>query len=82
MQLYIGFDNSEVEREHKLLKGFQRISLKPGESKTVTLSCPFDKLQWYNPEAGAWELEQMEYQVYIGSSSDEADLIKELFVIE
>ncbi len=82
MQLYIGFDNSSVEREHKLLKGFQRFTLNPGESKTVTLSCPFDKLRWYNPEAGAWELEHMEYQAYIGSSSDKKDLIMESFVIK
>ncbi len=82
MQLYIGFDNSSVEREHKLLKGFQRMTLNPGETKTVTLLCPFDKLKWYNPEAETWELEHMEYQAYIGSSSDETDLIMESFVIE
>lgn len=82
MQLYIGFDNSTVEREHKLLKGFQRLTLNPGETKTVILKCPFDKLKWYNPDTGAWELEHMEYQAYIGSSSDEEDLIKESFIIE
>jgi len=82
MQLYIGFDNSTVEREHKLLKGFQRLTLNPGETKTVTITCPFDKLKWYNPEAGAWELELMEYQAYIGSSSDEEDLIMETFIIQ
>jgi beta-glucosidase len=82
MQLYIGFDNSSVEREHKLLKGFQRITLNPGETKKVSISCPFDKLKWYNPDAKAWELEKMEYQAYIGSSSDEEDLIMESFTIE
>jgi len=82
MQLYIGFDNSEVEREHKLLKGFQRLTLNPGDTKTVTITCPFDKLKWYNPEIGVWELEKMEYQAYIGSSSDEEDLIMEPFVIQ
>ena len=82
MQLYIGFDNSSVEREHKLLKGFQRMTLNPGETKTVTLLCPFDKLKWYNPDGGEWELELMEYQAYIGSSSHEKDLIMESFVID
>jgi beta-glucosidase len=48
----------------------------------VTLNCPFDKLRWYNPETRAWELEKMEYQVYIGSSSDEADLIRQSFTLE
>ena len=81
MQLYVGFDNSTVEREHKLLKGFQRISLEPGETKSVKLSCPFEKLKWYNPETKSWDLEKMEYQAYIGSSSDEEDLIESIFEI-
>jgi beta-glucosidase len=75
IQLYIGFDNSAVEREHKLLKGFERVSLQPGETKTVHIACPLDKIKWYNPENGSWELESMEYQAYIGSSSDERDLL-------
>jgi beta-glucosidase len=82
MQLYIGFDQSAVEREHKLLRDFQRISLEPGETKRVVLSCPFEKMRWYNPGTGQWELEKMEYQAYIGSSSDDRDLIKTAFVIE
>jgi len=82
IQLYIGFDNSSVEREHKLLKGFQRISLEPGETKRVTISCPLDKIRWYNPDSSQWELEHMEYQAFIGSSSDEDDLIKLAFRIE
>jgi beta-glucosidase len=82
VQLYIGFDNSSMEREHKLLKGFERISLNPGESKQVTLKCPFDKLKYYDPETDTWKLESMEYQVYMGSSSDENDLIKDSFRID
>jgi beta-glucosidase len=82
MQLYIGFDHSSVERAHKLLKDFQRISLEPGETKRVTLTCPFGKIRWYNPVSRQWELEQMEYQAYIGSSSDEDDLIRVSFLIE
>jgi beta-glucosidase len=82
VQLYIGYDGSAVEREHKLLKGFQRISLDPGETANVTLICPFTQLSWYNPASDQWELEKMEYQAYIGSSSDEKDLIKTTFIIE
>ena len=81
VQLYIGFDNSGVEREHKLLKGFERVSLNPGETKRVTLSCPLSKLMYYDPSGRNWVLEKMEYQVYIGSSSRETDLIKSTFVI-
>lgn len=82
VQLYIGFDNSQVEREHKLLKGFQRVSLEPGETKSIKISCPFEKIKWYNPESKSWELEKMEYQAYVGSSSDENDLLETSFVVE
>jgi beta-glucosidase len=76
VQFYVGFENSAVDRPKKLLKGFTRVFLVPGETKTVLVSCPVEKLRWYNPASSSWELEHMEYQVYIGSSSKEGDLIK------
>ncbi|HPY67593.1 MAG TPA: glycoside hydrolase family 3 C-terminal domain-containing protein, partial [Bacteroidales bacterium] len=81
VQLYIGFDNSAIEREHKLLKGFERVSLEPGESKRIAITCPYDKIRYYDTETGTWQLEKMEYQVYMGSSSDEKDLIKSSFQV-
>ncbi len=82
IQLYVGFNNSSVEREHKALRGFERVILDPGESKRITLTCPFDKLTYYDPETGSWKLEKIEYQVYMGSSSDETELIMDSFKIE
>ncbi len=81
VQLYIGFDNSAVEREHKLLKGFQKIYLNPGETKRVSISCPFDRIKYYDPETKTWQLEKTEYQIYMGSSSDDDDLLKGFFSI-
>ena len=49
VQLYVGFENSAVDRPVKQLRGFQRISLKAGEEKKVTVSTPLEKLKWYNP---------------------------------
>jgi beta-glucosidase len=82
VQLYVGFDNSAVEREHKLLKGFERVSLNPGETRKVSIACPFDKIRYYDPGTNSWILEKMEYQVYMGSSSDEKDLIKSTLRID
>lgn len=76
VQLYIGFDHSAVDRPHKLLRGFQRIHLEPGETRAVAITCPLDDLRWYNPERGAWELEAMEYEAYIGTSSRAEDLLR------
>jgi len=75
IQLYIGFKNSSVDRPVKLLRGFQRVELAAGEEKKVQISCPIEKLCWYNPDSEEMELEHMEYEVYIGTSSADKDLL-------
>ena len=74
VQMYVGFQNSKVDRPVKQLRGFQRVSVKAGETKEVTITTPLEKLKWYNPVYRRWELEKMEYPVYVGSSADDADL--------
>ena len=81
VQLYIGFGQSAVDRPVKQLCGFKRETLSPGEIKTVEISCPIEKLQWYNQNTGSWELEHMEYEAYIGNSSDEKDQILVKFTL-
>ncbi len=82
VQMYVGFKNSKVDRPVKLLRGFARVELKKGESKRVTISCPIDKLRWFNPETDSWELEKMDYQVYIGTSSANKDLLQGTITVE
>jgi beta-glucosidase len=74
VQMYVGFENSKVDRPKKILRGFERITLDPGESRTVTIICPKDELMWYDANHLTWRLDNMEYQVYIGSSSADEDL--------
>jgi beta-glucosidase len=76
IQLYICFKNSAVDRPVKLLRGFKRVSLKPGESTAVEISCPVEKLKWYNPKTAVFELEHMSYEAYIGTSASEQDLLQ------
>jgi beta-glucosidase len=76
VQLYIGFSNSKVDRPVKVLRGFKRVTLVPGQSVQVQISCPVEKVKWYNPATNGWELEHMEYEVYIGNSSAPHDLIQ------
>ncbi len=75
LQMYIGFENSKVDRPVKLLRGFQRVDLLPGETRRVIIECPVDKLAWYDPMARSSKIEAIEYQVYIGTSSDSKDLL-------
>jgi len=74
--MYVGFSHSRIDRPVKVLRGFTRVELKAGEEKDVEIACPIEKLKWYNPAVSGWELEHMEYEVYIGFSSDPKDLAK------
>ena len=76
VQMYAGFSNSAVDRPVKILRGFTRVDLQPGEEKKVTITCPVEKLAWYNPYTRQMEIEKMEYEIYIGSSSADEDLLK------
>lgn len=76
VQLYVGFDNSKVDRPVKILRGFARVDLAPGEEKEVTIECPVEKLAYYNAFTREMEVEHMPYQVYIGTSSDNNDLLE------
>lgn len=75
VQMYVGFKNSSVDRPVKILRGFKRVSLKPGETKKVSIECPVEQLCWYNPDTDKMELEHMDYEIYIGTSSDNKDLL-------
>lgn len=71
VQLYIGDDQSSVDRPVKELKGFRKIALEPGESKTVTFTVTPDMLKFYDPTASEWVLEPGDFTAYIGSSSSD-----------
>ncbi len=76
VQMYVGFSNSKVDRPVKLLRGFARVELQPGEEKEVTIACPAEKLAYYNAYTRQMEIEKMKYEVYIGTSAAEKDLLK------
>jgi beta-glucosidase len=81
IQFYVGLDSSKVERPVKSLKGFRRISLEPGESRRVTITCSLEELARYNPETGEWELEKGRYTGHIGPSSNPEELLSGKFSI-
>ena len=60
---------SGVERPMKELKGFAKISLKPGEQKVVEFELTPSSFAFYAPEKKEWMVESGEYDILIGSSS-------------
>lgn len=68
VQLYIRDPFASRVRPVKELKDFRKISLKPGESKTVAFSMPAERLGFYDEE-GNWLLEAGEYRIFVGANS-------------
>ncbi len=75
VQMYIRDKVSSVTRPVKELKGFQRITLKPGETKTVTLNITPEKLAFHNIDF-KYVVEPGDFEIMVGNSSMDKDLIK------
>jgi beta-glucosidase len=69
VQLYVKDLKSAVKRPEKELKGFEKVFLKPGETKTVTMQLPADAFKYYDEAKKQWVLEPGQFEVLVGSSS-------------
>lgn len=69
VQLYIADKVSTVIRPVKELKGFEKIMLNPGETKTVTFNLGKRAFAYYNVEIKDWHVETGEFDILIGKSS-------------
>ena len=69
-QMYVSYPGSSVERPLQELKGFDRISLQAGETKTVSLRLAARSIAYWKDEAGSFVVEPGPIEVGIGSSSD------------
>ena len=70
-QLYVKRIDSAVERPLKELEAFDRITLKAGETKTVTLEFPVSELAHWDNETNEWVLEHGKLEILVGSASDD-----------
>jgi beta-glucosidase len=76
VQLYVQYPQSKVARPIKELKGFSRISLKPGETKIVSVPLKAESLAWWNEKTNRWEIEDGPVNILIGGSSTDIRLQK------
>ena len=80
VQMYISHVNSKVERPIEELKGFKRIALQPGETKTVSLPLKASALAYWNSIRGVFEVEADQVKIRVGSSSTDIKLQQMLTV--
>lgn len=80
VQLYVQYPKSNVTRPIKELKGFSRVSLKPGETKTVSVPLKAESLAWWNEKTNRWEVEPGPVTLLVGRSSADIRLQKTIHI--
>jgi beta-glucosidase len=73
VQMYVHHMGTKVEEPREALKGFKRVSLAPGETKTVELPLKAAQLAWWDEKLPGWRVEAEPVKVMIGDSS--ADIL-------
>ena len=79
-QVYVSRPASRIERPVKELKGFSRVALKRGESKTVTIPIRRADLCHWDESAQTWMLEPGNINILVGGSSAQLPLKTEVFI--
>jgi beta-glucosidase len=72
-QLYLGFP-AEAQEPPKVLRGFERVYLAPGESKQVTLVLTQKDISYWNVVNQKWTVASGDYTVWISTSANNADV--------
>jgi beta-glucosidase len=73
-QVYYRHVNSKVPQPKQSLCGFNRVSLKSGESTTVTIEIPAQRLRYWDTEKKQYVVEPGEYEFLVGAASDDIRL--------
>ena len=75
VQLYVHAVDSKVDRVQKELKGFEKVRLEPGETKSVSMPLTADSFRYYDTEESRWITEPGVYEILIGNSSENLTLV-------
>lgn len=76
VQLYVSYPESTVSRPIKELKGFARVALAPGETRTIQFALTAGQLAWW--DGAGWAVEAGTVRVLVGSSSEDIRLAGEV----
>jgi beta-glucosidase len=74
-EVYVGEENSKVERPVKELKGFKKVLLAPGETRHVSVSLNRRAFSYFDVTDHTWKSDATNFQIYVGHSSAQIDLL-------
>ena len=73
-QVYVGDTHSSVPRPAKELKGFVKVSLRPGETKSVSVVLDNRSLSYFDVANKQWRADAGDFDVLVGRSSQQIEL--------
>lgn len=79
-QLYVSFPDSKVQMPGKALKGFSRVFIRKGETKTISIPLKAEDIAYWDTDRNKWSLEPGRIEFIIGSSSADAKLNGDLLI--
>ena len=79
-QVYVSCVNGKVFRPKKELKGFAKVFLKAGESKTVTVALDDKAFRYFNVKSDRWEVETADYEICVAGNVSDVKLTQTIHV--
>lgn len=79
-QVYVSCKNGRVFRPKKELKGFQKVFLKAGESKQVTIHLDDKAFRYFNVKTNQWEIETADYEIHVAANVSDVKLTTTIHV--
>ena len=80
-QVYVSCKNGKIFRPMKELKGFTKVFLKAGESRTVTVHLDDKAFRYFNVITDRWEVETADYEIMVASNVSEVKLAQTIRVV-
>ena len=81
VQLYLRDLESKAVRPLKDLRGFERVSVKAGQTIVVTMELGPDEMAYYDPSVGDYVVEPGKYEILVGPSSDNEVLLRTVLLV-
>jgi len=79
-QLYVSDPSAQVDRPERELKGFQKVSLAPGETRHVTLNLDKRAFSYWDESAHKWIVDPGKFMIRVGDSSEHTPLTADIIL--
>jgi beta-glucosidase len=73
-QLYVHENSPDLMRPEKELKGFKRVFLQPGQTRTITIPLSQTAFGYYDPAKKSWVAQKDDFKILVGGSSRDIQL--------